>query len=228
MNNEGWEYLFKINPYDFTLCSTNVLYVPTLNEDKTVMCMHFDEDAEEYMQGSCVPRTLDLEEQWFRRELKYLTIFQGQPWCPNILHVDERNRKIYIEYHKETINHICFDENRNLNDEYPDWKEQLFDVIKSIMDQGYYKCSLYPHCFYFDEHKVLKTIDFYATIEKDNHMMHKDIITPIIGVDSHHRYIEAQRGDYYDFEYFYKRTIQQHLTWPEDVMHGFYKDLFVE
>lgn len=224
IDNSNWEFIRKIEEgYE---CSTNVLYVPTISPEKDKMCMHFTEDAAEYMRGSCVPRNNELMETFFQRELKYLTIFQGKPWCPEIFDVDPTERKILVEFNKESLNKPIRIEGRSLDSEFPNWKQDLFRIIKDVHDSGYIKSSLYPHCFFYTNSGQMKMIDYYATIEKDDTLLHKSLIEPIIGVDSHQRFIEVKQGDYYQMGNHFKNSLKTWIKWPGDPLPEFFDMIF--
>lgn len=225
IDNSGWEYIYKIWD-NGDVVATNVLYVPSLSPEKDKMCMHFDLHAEYYMPGSCVPRTEEMMEFYFQRELKHISIMQGQPFCPKIYDVDEKSRKILIEFNKESLNKPAFTEGRSLDEINPNWEEELFDVIKSIYDLGYYKVGLYPHCFFYTDDLQLKTIDYYTLIDRSNPLISREIVEPIIGVDSQQRYIDVDRGEYYDFEQFFKNTLKNWVKWPGNPAPKFYSRLF--
>lgn len=229
IDNTGWEYVWKYADKGdrFELSSTNVLYTPTINPEKNKMCMHYVVDTS-YMTGSCVPRTEEMLEFWFRRELNYLELFQGNSWCPEIYDVDYNNRKILIEFNKENLNIPIYTTGRSLEEEYPFWKEDLFNIIKEIYDLGYYKSSIYPHCFFYTDNGQMKMIDYYATLPKNDTRIHKDVIEPIIGVDSEQRFIEVKDGDYYEMQDHFKNSLKKWIKWPGDPLPEFFDMVFEE
>lgn len=224
IDNTNWEFIFKLT--DGWPCSTNVLYVPTISPEKDKMCMHFTEDPSVYMQGSCVPRNTELMEYFFQRELKYLTIFQDKPWCPKLLDIDPTQRKILVEFNNESLNWSVYGEGRSLDDEFPSWRQDLFNILKDVYDSGYIKASIYPHCFFYTKSGQLKMIDYYATIEKDDTLIHKSLIEPIIGADSHQRFIEVKEGDYYQMGGHFKNSLKTWIKWPGDPLPEFYDLIF--
>ena len=224
IDNTGWEYVYKLSQGE--RCATNVLYTPSVSPEGDRMCMHFWLHAEPYMPGSCVPRTEELLEYWFKRELKYMTLFQGRPWCPEIYDVDEKERKILIEFNKETLNWPMYQEGRCIEDVSPTWKEDLFSVIEDVLNLGYYKASLYPHCFFYTNDGQIKMLDYYATLEQDGCVLHKDIVEPIIGEDSEHRFIEVKQGDYFDLGLHFKNSLKNWIKWPGDPLPEFHDKLF--
>jgi hypothetical protein len=225
MITTDWNYLYKIDYFDRTECTTNLLYTPRINPERNVLCMTYDE-TEEY-QKSSTGLTTDLVNFFFERELRYLEIFQDRTWAPKILEVDKETRSIFIEFGKETFNHIIMNPDRNSNEECPDWKEQIWNIIKDIDSSGYYKLALYPHCFFLDSNKQVKTIDFYSIIEKDNCMLERSKIEGMIGKDSTCRFDDSTIDGMVDFSVFFKKTMLEHLNkrWPDNPFPKFYLDL---
>lgn len=224
IDNTGWEYVWKIIDYNGVISSTNVLYTPTISPEKDKMCMHYVLETE-YMEGSCVPRTEEMLQYWFERELRFLTIFQEKPWCPKLYDVDYENRKILIEFNKESLSWTVYNENRSLDREHPTWKDDLFEIIRDLYTSGYYKASLYTHCFFYTDTGQMKMIDYYATLPKGESRIHKDIIEPIIGVDSQNRFIEVKDGDYYEMGNHFKNSLKTWIKWPGDPLPEFYDRL---
>lgn len=226
IDNNNWEYVYKLT--DGYPCSTNVLYTPTISPDKDKLCMHYWTESPKYMATSCVPRTDELMEYWFNQEVYYLMLFQGKSWCPELYEIDKTNRKILIEFNKESLNWPMYTEGRSIEEYSENWKEELFFIIKDIFDMGYYKNALYPHCFFYTKTGQLKTIDYYSVIDIKNPMIHKDVVTPIIGVDSQHRYEKVKKGDYYDASMFFENTLKNWVQWPGNPAPEFYARLFNE
>jgi hypothetical protein len=220
-----WNYLYKIDYVDLTATYTNLLYTPRINPKGDVLCITYDE-TEEY-QKTNTGLTKDLVNFFFERELRYLEMFQDRAWAPKILEVDTTTRSIFIEFGKETLNHIIMDPNRNLDTVCPDWKQQIWNMIKDIDSAGYYKLALYPHCFFLDSNNQVKTIDFYSVIEKDNCMLERSKIEGMIGKDSTGRFDDSTIDDMVDFSVFFKKTMMDHLNkrWPDNPFPKFYLDL---
>ena len=69
-------------------------------------------------------------------------------------------------------------------------------------------------------------IDYYATISKNNTKIHKDLIEPIIGVDSGQRFSEVKDGDYYEMSIHFKNSLKTWVKWPGDPLPEFYNKIF--
>jgi hypothetical protein len=171
------------------------------------------------------PLPKEVKQYFFNREIKYIEIFSKYSWSPIVQAVE--NGKIYIEFGYETLNSIIMDPNRSIDLECPDWKEQIWQIVKDIDNAGYYKLSLYPHCFFLNQNKEIKTIDFYACIEKDQCLMERSKIEAIIGKDSGGRFDSATEGDYINFKKFFEITMTSFLNkmWKDDLFLKFYRRL---
>ena len=219
----NWNYLYKIVG-DNKDCETNLLYTPLVSPDKNTMCMLWDANSE-YQAGRNL--TDELVDFFFEREIFHLVEFQGKPWCPRLLEFNRTTKQIFIEWNDKSLNHIIFDDN-NLNEVCPDWKEQLFNILKDIVDLGYYKMALYPHCFYLDKNKKIKTFDYYSCITSSDPYIARDKIEGMIGNQSFGRFDEATFNGMVNFELFFKRTVSTHLSnsWPDNPFEDIYKKLY--
>lgn len=226
IDTTDWKYFYKQDPIDKIRCATNLLYSPLVNPEGTIMCMLWDENCDYQKENKRLTR--ELIEFFFERELKYLEFFQKYDWAPKIIEIDKPNRKIFIEWNKETCNDIVYTDNRDLNQECPDWEDQLFIILKDIVEAGYYKMALYPHCFFLDKNNKLKTIDFYSCLSKDERYLERKKIAGMLGAESNIRFDEATTDGLIDFEMFFKRALSTHLKWPGDPFPKFYKRLFNE
>ena len=224
IDTTGWSYYLKQDPIDKIRCASNLLYTPLVNPAGTIMCMHYDENSEYQKENTRL--TKELVDFFFARELHHIKLFQQYSWAAKILDIDLENRKVFIEWNKETLNDIVYTDGRDLNQECPNWKEQLFTILKDIVDSGHYKMALYPHCFFIDSNGNLKTFDFYSCISHEERYLEKSKIEGMLGQGSRTRFDEVTDNGLIDFEMFFKRTLSTHVKWPEDPFPEFYKRIF--
>jgi len=222
MNTDNWKYFYKI--VDGQPNTTNLLYTPLVNNAGSVMCMLWDENSP-YQENTKL--TTELVNFFFEREVKYLTALQDKPWVPKLIDIDLKDRKIFIEWNKETLNTIIFTPGRDLNKECPSWKEQIFEILKDVLESGYYKMALYPHCFFIDTNGNIKTFDMYSTIERSHPFIERKLIEGMIGEQSQGRFNNSTLDGVINFEKFFKITLTDHLskTWPDNPFPDFYKRL---
>jgi hypothetical protein len=221
---DNWQYFYKIDYERKHNVTTNMLYSPMINQTGDTMCMIWD--VSDPYQIESTKLTSELVDFFFEREINHLKIMQKFSWAPRLLSID--SDRIYIEFNKETLNHILLDPNRNLDIECPDWREQIFNILKDIINAGYYKMALYPHCFFLKD-GIIKTFDFYSCVGIEERYIERKIIENIIGEDSADRFNIATEGNLIDFKKFFEITMTKYLgkTWGKDnPFPEFYKQLF--
>jgi hypothetical protein len=223
IDTTGWTYLYKTVNGNKE-CTTNLLYTPLLNHDKTILCMLWDAKSEYQKDRELTDELVDF---FFEREISNLINFQGRPWAPKLIGFSKSSKQVFIEWNNKSLNQIIFDDN-NLDELCPDWKEQISVILTDIVSLGYYKMALYPHCFYLDSNNKIKTFDFYSCIESSYPFLSRDKIAGMIGPDSGGRFDEATDNGMVNFEFFFKRTISNHLekSWPDNPFPEIYKRLY--
>ena len=223
----NWTCYYKHYHTDGNLCTSNVLYTPLVNPEGSVMCMLWDESHPYQKDNTSL--TKDLVNFFFEREVKYLTRFQQFPWAAKILDLDIPNRRIFIEWNKETVNNILYDKlGRSLDHECPTWKTQMFEILSSIVKLEHYKLSLYPHCFFISKDGSLKAFDFYSTVDQEDRYIEKSKIQGMIGPQSSHRFDEVCTNGVLDLGMFFTNTLSTQLSiyWPDNPFPEFKKRLF--
>jgi hypothetical protein len=170
--------------------------------------------------------TKEMVKFFFDREVKYLSVFQDRPWAPRNIQIDAEEQKIYFSWPGETCNQIVYG-NKSLDIECPTWKEQMTAILKDIVSSGYYKTSLYPHCYFIDD-GVLRTFDFYGCVERSYPYIKLADIRGMIGETSGPRFVEATEGELLNIEILFKQAMQSWVKWPNDVLPKIYKEIFSE
>lgn len=216
-DTSNWNYLYKRHYVDNTNETTNMMYTPMINPEGDTLCMIWDESHPYQEEEGRTPLTSKLINFFFKREVENLLRFQEYSWAPKIKELDLENRRVYIEWHGESINQIIMS-GKDLNKLCPDWKEQIFNIVKDIYDSGYYKLALYPHCFFIDANNCIKTIDFYSCVSIEERYIHRDNLVGMIGNSSTDRFNQATDGEQVDFKVFFDITMNSALskTWIYD------------
>lgn len=225
MIQDNWKYYYKIARGNIQH-TTNLLYTPIVNPSETVMCMWFDESSL-YQRDTIV--TSDDEDFFFEREIIFLEKFQKYKWCPKVIDIHKHTRSVFIEFNgNNTINRILMTPGRDLNKEYPNWRKQMFEFLKDLIDVECYKMALYPHCFFFDQQGQLKTFDFYSTVEKNACLIPRARVERLIGMDSTGRFDNSTQGEYINFADFFKYTVMHHLDglWPDNPFPEYFKNIY--
>jgi hypothetical protein len=222
----NWDYFYKLDYRGGHQVPTNMLYTPKVNQEKNIMCMIWDETEPYQKENTKI--TKELVDFFFARELEFLSKFQKFSWAPKVIDIDIPNKQVFIEFNKETLNHIFADKTRDINIECPDWQDQIFKILQDIVDSGFYKMALYPHCFFIDENKKFKTFDFYSCSEQSQRYLEISKIAGMIGQQSVERFSSATVDGYLDFDIFFKNTLKTHLSgqWPINPFPEFYERLF--
>ena len=227
IDTSNWKYYYKLNP-DGTPNSSNLLYSPTVNEEQTIMCMHYctDNTYREDEKVSSIDN--DLLQWFFEREVKFLNDLSHLKTTPKVYDIDFDNRKIFIEWNKETLSQVLYNKDRNLDVELPDWKQQIKDFLISTKENNFYKMAMYPHCFYISKDNVLKTIDYYSVVPYSERFIERKVIEGIIGKDGAYRFDESTNNGYIDFKKFFEITVTRHLTiyWPNSPFAEIFKEIY--
>jgi hypothetical protein len=171
----------------------------------------------------------DVIDWFFNREVKFLKELSHLDSTPAVYGVDIKNRKIFIEWNKETLAQIMFDPNRNLDNELPNWQEQIRKVLTDIKKEDCWKMSLYPHSFYISKDNKLKTIDFYSVVPYTEQFIERNIIEDIIGKDGAYRFDESTTSSgHIDFKKFFEITVTKHLEiyWSNSPFGEIFKEVY--
>ena len=208
---------------------SNLLYTPKMNKSMDILCMSWDiNDPYQFENGKKREKlTNELMDYFFRKEVENIKFFKHYKWAPTILKIDEKKKQIFIEWNKETCNDILV-KGYKLEEFCPDWKSQLFTIINDIINAGYYKMSLYTHCFFINKNGILKTFDYYACVDQSKPFIEVKKLDGMIGNDSEGRFKEAIIGESVNFELFFKQALKNHIKWPDNALEIFYKEQYNE
>ena len=224
----NWSYYYKLNPSG-TPHSSNLLYTPRVNPEQTVMCAHYCAD-QIYRQNETTVVSEELIEWFFYRDVKFLNQLSYLKTTPVVYDVDTTNRKIFMEWNKETLSQILFTPGRDLDKELPDWKEQMKEFFISTKENKFWKLSLYPNCFFISKDGGLKAIDNYAIVPYEERFIERKIIEGIIGKNGAYRFDHStDENGYIDFKKFFEITITKHLqekSWNNTVFTEIFKEVY--
>lgn len=225
MNLSQWTPYYKIDPKENRLVRSNMLYTPLVNPEGNIFCMNWDYQNEyQTKHGHRKDFTSELITFFFEREIKYLTIFSNYKWAPKLLDIDTDNKQIFFEWPGETCNNIVYT-GRNLNDYCVNWQEQLQGIITDIVNAGYYKLSLYPHC-HFIQNGTVRAFDFYGCVEREYPYVDLETIKGMVGPNSQGRFDEVLTDGVVNLEILFKRALENYVVWPDNCLQDLYKRLF--
>ena len=223
---DNWSYYYKINPEENRLVRSNMLYTPMISPDGKTFCMNWDPNHEyQTKHGPREDFTPELIDFFFQKEVENLTTFEKFPWAPELLDIDLKKKQIFFKWYGETCNNIVYS-GRNLDDVCPSWKPQLYLIINQIFNMGYYKLSLYPHCFFIDDNNVLRTFDMYGCVKRSAHMIEYSKLKGMVGPSSHGRFAEAMEGELVNMEILFKRALSHYIKWPDNHLVTVHNKLF--
>jgi hypothetical protein len=227
IDTSNWNYYYKLNTNGVPH-SSNLLYTPTVNPEGTVMCMHYCNDPI-YRSDEDAQIGEDLIQWFFEREIKFLNKFIHLDTTPEVYDVDHANRKVYIEWNKETLSQILFTPGRILDNELPDWQEQIKSFLVATKENNFWKMALYPHCFYISKNGKLKTIDMYSVVPYEERYIERKIIEGVIGKHGAYRFDQSTDDNgYIDFKKFFEITVTKHLsmTWPYYIFRDAFEEIY--
>ena len=226
IDTTNWEYYFKLTPQG-TPVESNLLYTPTVSPDGSMMCMHYCIDKT-YRTNTPAELSEELVEWFFHREVRFLKEFSQFNFTPTVYEVDTVNKKIIIEWNKETMSQIVFNPERNLDQELPNWREQIGNMLKATKQHEHYKMSLYPHCFFISKAGQLKTIDYYAVVPYNERFIERQIIEGVIGPQGAYRFNDSTESGQLDFKKFFEITLTKHLVnyWPSSPFTSLFEEIY--
>lgn len=174
-------------------CRNNLIYTSLISEDKKTFVQWYYNDTEYHHGQNQVIDPIKMNEKW-DRELYYLNLMSNKypELVPNILDIDFKNRKIYLE-----IDGYDFWEQSNCTTEnydsvLIDWKEQIYNIVKAHKSLGLYKYSMHPSSYFIVKNK-LKSINYFFTYDRNEpYISIKDVESHIYSTrqDELRKYLE--------------------------------------
>jgi hypothetical protein len=210
MDINNWDLYYKIHETENRPTTTQMVYEPRINKERNVFCMNFCYPCEYQLKQPRLSYTQELVDYLFEREVKYLEIFKDEPFCPEIL--DIQDKQIYFKFYDKTCNESVYRD----NDLKSSWKQDITDVVLRQVSMGYLKATVYPHSHFYDSHGQMRSLDFYATIEKSRPYLNYKILEGIVGFDTN-RFSLAREGDELNIELIFKSGLTQYSKWPENL-----------
>jgi hypothetical protein len=201
---------------------TQMAYEPLVSHDGTLFCMNFsvDNKYQNFIENiGFVPK---LVYTFFDKELAYLDKFKNYCWCPEVVDVDFKNKKIFLKWYDNTCNDII-NSRKNLNEYCPTWMSQLEDCTLDLLKNNTYKITMYPHCHYVTRDGVLKSFDFYGCFNFDNAKLPLEQIKGLIHSSSWDRIEEAVVDDCLDLKIMFYRSLETHIEWPNNFLNSMYQ-----
>lgn len=210
MELENWSTYYKTHETELTPTTTQMCYEPKVSPDGSVFCMDFTYPSDYQRNQQRLSYTKEHVDRMFEREVKYLTVFKDKSYSPEIL--DITDNRIFIKWYGHTLND-CVYKHKDLAFKHPNWYYDLREIILDQVNEGYLKCTLYPHSHYYDNEGKMRTIDFYATVEKDNPVLTVRELEGLIGLETT-RFTQATENDKINVEQIFKSGLLEYSKWP--------------
>jgi hypothetical protein len=124
-----------------------------------------------------------MEEKW-QREIKFLCLMNDHypDLIPEILDIDQENKKIYLRIDGVDFWQKHYDENCTYEDVLPDWNSQMLNMLTAYKSLGFYKYSLHPSS-YFVINGQLKSINYFFCHDKSEPEVPLEVFKSHISLD---------------------------------------------
>jgi len=191
--------------------------------------MHYCIDTEYRTDETNTQVNEELIQWFFDREIKFLNQLSHLKTTPAVYDIDLKNRKIFTEWNKETLSQILFTPGRSIDNELPNWQEQIRDFLIATKENKFWKMALYPNCFFISKDGVLKTIDHYSVVPYEEQFIERKIIEGVIGKHGAYRFdASTDSTGYIDFKKFFEITVTKHLSmsWPNNIFANVFNEVY--
>lgn len=178
-----YNYYYNFIP-KFGAVRNNLVYTSLISEDKKTFVKWFHNDTE-YHKGMNQVVDSELMISKWNREVKFLKIMADcyPEHVPNILEIDEKNQKIYLEIDGVDFWQKHYDQNCTYGEVLSDWQDQILDILRSHKNLGLWKYSMHPSSYFLVNDK-LKSINYFFTYSGDE---------PMVSVEDHRSHISEER-----------------------------------
>ncbi len=204
-------------------------YEPLINPEGNVFCANYDHlNKYQRLQGQRPLYTEESVDSFWKKELEHILMCKDKSYAPEILDIDQTNKRLFFKWYGKSCNEIIFGGN-NLDDICPDWRQQLLDIMIDLYQNNVYKLTMYSHCHMIDNNGQMKTFDWYGCISKDNPIIEAKLIESIVHGTALHRIKEVQTQDgNYDLSKMFKRSLGKYVTWGNQGLEYIYRKMFDE
>lgn len=182
-------------------CVANVLYEPIIDGNKFIM----NWNPNEYYENKLM--TNEHYDYWFRREIHYANKISDKDYAPEIIDIDEKNRKMVFKWYDKSLFSL-FD--------VDGWLGKVIRIKKDLEKIGIKKINLYPHTCYYDDNYNLRIFDMYGSCSHDDRFLGLDLLRPLIREEE--RWATCIKDNMLDAYCLYETTLKNnHGRWPEDI-----------
>lgn len=165
-------------------------------------------------QGTRYPQ--DLVFHSFYRELRLLEKLKNYSWCPEVISVDEGNRRITFNWYHNTC-----------DDTIPiDYKDQLLQITKDLHTEQLIKPNFYTKYFYVDNNGTMKTYAFYSTSTYTEQPIDIDFYSPILNAKRKELVDTLTDGAFLDMRVLQKHAYKNYIEWPNNPLPKIYEEVY--
>lgn len=226
MTISNWIPFYKYTEDGVPGAMSQQTYEPLISPDGKTFCANYDwqNTYQRKWQPDRVGYTQDVVEYFFFKEVEYAHRFLGRSWAPEIEEIDIANKRIFYKWNGPTCNEILY-----TGGKLPKfWKNDVHHMIMNAYESGVYKLTMYPHCCFYDNNGVLRTIDMYGCVEVSDPFIEAKYMDGIIHSTAQFRLDETGElvNGKYNLETMFKRSLGTHVKWGTDTLEFIYKDMF--
>lgn len=227
MSVANWKILYKYNNGQFYL--PQKLYQPLVNPEKTVFCKNYNYNDQLYSLGNkYVGFHYSYAVDWFfKNEIYYLTKLKDFSFCPKVLDIDYKDKRIFIEWNDCYCDEFVY---RYNNWPVDDWLGQLSDSVVGQVNYGIYKLTLDSHSHFIDKNGNLKAINYYGVVPITCPFLEKKIVQSYYQEQLNFKISKNDfvSGDYVNLEKKFKRSLKQNVKWGDYFLTTIYNKVFID
>lgn len=162
----NYEYYYNNVP-GVGLTRNNLIYTSLISLDKKTFVKWYYNDGIYHAGKNEVVDPKKMDEKW-ERELHFLSSMAhyNSDMVPEILDVNVSERKIYLRIDGPDFWNLANCTTENYDNIFPDWQEQMLDIIKAHKEKGWHKYSMHPSSYFLVGGR-LKSINYFFTYHKD-------------------------------------------------------------
>ena len=221
-----WKPFYKYDNDGTPDCMSQQTYEPLISLDGKTFCANYDwqNTYQRIWQPDRVGYTQDVVEYYFDKEIEYVNRFKDKSYSPIIVDIDYANKRIFYSW-GTSCNALIYGNKGTMP---TDWQDQVSNMLLDAYNNGVYKLTMYPHCFYVDTENQLRTIDWYGCVEVEDPFIEAKYMDGIIHSTAQFRLDETGKlvDGKYNLGTMFKQSLGTHVKWGKDDMGFIYKEIF--
>jgi hypothetical protein len=221
-----WKPFYKYDNDGTPDCMSQQTYEPLISLDGKTFCANYDwqNTYQRIWQPDRVGYTQDVVEYFFDKEIEYVNRFKDKSYSPIIVDIDYANKRIFYSW-GTSCNALIYGNKGTMP---TDWQDQVSNMLLDAYNNGVYKLTMYPHCFYVDTENQLRTIDWYGCVEVEDPFIEAKYMDGIIHSTAQFRLDETGKlvDGKYNLGTMFKQSLGTHVKWGKYDMSFIYKEIF--